>query len=156
MRSWRESSCVAKHGSGEIFAQLPFRLGDAALRVLLGFLLVGALTELGERLLRLLLEFRQRLVGAALQFLELGGLALLPFARQFLIVPLGSFQLLAEFLLQRLRLFDAAMQFGQKACDIALAIAHRPAGAQHDVFRHAQSGGDFEAGRFARQSERRW
>ena len=65
----------------------------------------------------------------------------------------SSRQLLAQVSLQRLGLFDAAVQFAQEARDVALAVAHGLARAPHDVFRHAEPRGDFQAGRFARQPQ---
>ena len=45
------------------------------------------------------------------------------------------------------------VQFAEEARDVALAIAHRLAGAPHDVLGHAQARGDIEAGRFAGQPQ---
>ncbi len=94
-----------EHGGLKILAQLALGFGDAALRVLIGLAAVAALRDFADGLLRLLFEARQGGIGAALQFLQLGGLALLPFARDFLFAPVQFRQLFAQALLQRLRSF---------------------------------------------------
>src|SRR5450759_4027934 len=59
-----------EHRGLEILAQFALGFGDAALRVLIGLAPVAALHDLADGILRLLLEFGQRLIGAALQFLD--------------------------------------------------------------------------------------
>ncbi len=128
-------------------------LDDAALRVLVGLAAVAALHDPADGLLRLLFELGQRLVRAALQFLDLGRLALLPLARDFLLPAIQFDDLLAQADFERLCLFDAVVQFAQEARHVALAVAHRKARPPHDVLGHAQPRGDLQAGRFARQPQ---
>src|ERR1035441_719926 len=110
-----------EHRGLKILAEFALGFGDAALRVLIGLAPVAALRDLADRVLRLLLEFGQRLIGAALQFLDLGGLALLPLAGDFLLAAVQFDDLLAQADFQRLRLFDAVVQFAEEAGNIAFA-----------------------------------
>ena len=126
-----------------------FALDDAALCVLIGLAPVAALHDPADGLLRLPFELGQRLVRAPLQFLDLGRLALLPLASDLLLPPVQFDNLLAQADFERLRLFDPVVQFAQEARHIPLAVAHRQASAAHDVLGHAQTRGDFQAGRLA-------
>ena len=153
MRSWRRIVLGGEHGGLEVFAQFALGLGDAALGVLIGLAPVAALDDPADGVLRLLLEFGQRLVGAALQFLDLGGFALLPLAGDFLLAAVEFDDLLAQADFERLRLFDAVVQLAEEARDVAFAVAHGETGAAHDVLGHAEAGGDFEAGRFSGQAQ---
>ena len=154
MRPWRESSSVARTVVCEILAQLALGFGHAALRFLLGLALVGALRDLADGLLRLLLETRQRLrrcgapAPSAWRVSRFSHSRASSFSRRS-----SSASAWRRFCFERLGLFDAAMQLGQEARDVALAVAHGAARAQHDVFRHAQPRGDFEARGFARQAQ---
>ncbi len=78
------------------------------------------------------------MIGAAFKLLELGRFATFPLMRDLLLALFELRQLRAQFAFERLRLFDAAMQFAEKARHVAFAVAHRTARAQHDVFRHAR------------------
>src|ERR1035437_5243052 len=96
MRSCREWSCVERtvvwksSSSSRLALETRRTASWSALRR------SPALRDLADGILRLLLEFGQRLIGAALQFLDLGGLALLPLAGDFLLAPVEFDNLLAQ------------------------------------------------------------
>ena len=143
-----------EHGGLEILAQFALDLGYAPLRFLLGFAPVAALRDLADGLLRLLLEARQRLVAAALQFLAAWRSRAFPIrapvpSRVAPARPASSRRLCSSASVSSMRRCSSR----QEARDVALAVAHGLAGAAHDVFRHAQPGGDLEARRFAGQPQ---
>jgi hypothetical protein len=114
-----------EHGGLELLAQFALGLGHAALGLLRELALLRALHDLADGLLRLLIEFGQHLLGAALQLLQLGGLALFPFARQFFFAR-GQSACCREVRLQRLHVFQALVQLAEEAPEVALAVAQEP------------------------------
>ena len=153
MRPCRESSCGGEHGGLEILAQFALGFGDAALGVLVGLAAVAALRDLADGLLRLLLEWAsassvRRSSSLSLAVSRFSHSRASSFSRRS-----SSAIFSRSCCFERLRLFDAAVQFAEEARDVALAVAHRAPRAAHDVLGHAEPRGDLEARRFARQAE---
>ena len=101
----------------------------------------------------MLFETGQRLLGAALQFLQLDRLAPVPLAGDFFFAALLRRQLLAQALFQGLRFLDTPVQLAEESRHIPLAVAQRHPRAAHDVFRHAEPGRDFQARRLPWQPQ---
>ncbi len=154
MRPWRESSSVASTVVSKSSRSLALGLGYAPLRFLLGFAFVRRLRDIAEMVsCACSSNFASAWSVRRSSSLSLAD-SRFSHSRADLFLALFELrQFLAQFCFERLRLFDAAMQFAQEARDVALAVAHRPARAQHDVFRHPEARGDFEARRLAGQSE---